>query len=67
MIKTKVYCDHCGKEIKNFNRTNITIESCKDSEWQRSTMFNQDFQFCNSCYSDLFRYIENYTKGCNNG
>lgn len=67
MIKTEVYCDHCGKPIKRFNRTNITIESCPDSEWHRSTMYNQDFQFCNSCYSDLFRYIEDYAKGCKHG
>ena len=64
MIKTEVYCDHCGRPIQRFNRTNITVEGCKDTEWQRSIIYNKDFQLCNSCYSNLTKYIENYMGGC---
>lgn len=67
MIKTEVYCDHCGKLIKRFNRTHVAIESCPDIEWMMSTRYNKDFQLCDSCYNNLFKYIENYMEGCKNG
>jgi hypothetical protein len=67
MIKTEIYCDHCGKEIKRFNRVNIIIETCPDTEWMRSTTYNKDFQLCNNCYNGLYKYIEIYMEGCKHG
>lgn len=54
MTITKTYCDHCGKEIRNFAIDCYNTKLGCD-KW--------DFELCFDCNKELEDYLDNFRKG----
>lgn len=68
MKTTRVFCDHCGKEIsKSYRNARIKIEVRDSGEYTRQDFYDKDFELCNSCTVQLNDYINKYFEGCKNG
>lgn len=66
MKTTRVFCDHCGKEIgKAFKDVEVKIKVRDCNEFTRNILYDKGFELCNNCTLQLNDYINKYMEGCN--
>lgn len=59
MTVTKIYCDHCKKELDEM-KDHVGIEIDADTKWQKVDL-------CEGCHERLWRIINDFCMGCYTG